>query len=107
MEYLAFTFPGGSNVNLPKYIPQGGLGNLEIYIQRFIQIFFFFGIAFTVIYIVWGALQWIQSGGEKQKLEAARSRITWAVIGLIILFLSYAFVGAVGYLFKVNLLKLN
>ena len=107
MRLLAFTFPGNSTVTLPSYIPQGGLGNLEVYLQRFMMVFLFLGISFALIYIVWGGLQWTQSQGDKQKVSAARSKITWAIVGLIILFLSYFFVAAVGYLFKVDLLKLK
>ena len=104
---LAFSFPGNSTVNLPTYIPQGGLSSLEIYAGNLMLIFIFAGICLITIYIVWGGLQWIQSGGDKQKLEGAKSKITWAIIGFIILLLSYAFVNAVGYLFRVNLLKLT
>lgn len=70
-------------------------------------IFIFFGICFTLVYIVWGGMQWARSGGDKQKLESAKQRVTWAIIGLVILLLSYAFVNIVGYLFRVNLLKLT
>ena len=37
------------------------------------------------LYLIWGAIQWISSGGDKGKVEQARNRITQAVIGLIVL----------------------
>lgn len=41
-------------------------------------------------YLILGGIEWITSGGDKGKTEAARNKITAAVIGLIILAASYA-----------------
>jgi len=98
---------GGTNLNIPDSIPHGGLGLLETLLQRTVPVFLFAGICLVLIYIVWGGIQWITASGDKQKLTNARSKITWAVIGLIVIFLSFAIVGAVGYFFKVNLLDLT
>jgi hypothetical protein len=43
-------------------------------------------------YLILGGIEWITSGGEKGKTEAARNKITAAVVGLIILAASYAVV---------------
>ena len=50
------------------------------------------GIAF-LLYLLWGGLDWILSGGEKEKIEKARLKITHAVIGLIIVVISYTIFG--------------
>jgi hypothetical protein len=42
------------------------------------------------IYLIWGGIEWITSGGDKSKTESARNKITAAIIGLIILAASYA-----------------
>ncbi len=42
------------------------------------------------MYLIWGGIQWITSGGDKGKTEEARNKITAAVIGLIVLAASYA-----------------
>lgn len=39
----------------------------------------------VLIYLVWGGIEWLTSGGEKAKLEKARNRITQAIIGIIVL----------------------
>lgn len=44
----------------------------------------------TFFYLVWGGLEWITSGGEKAGTEAAKSKITNAFIGLIIVFSAWA-----------------
>lgn len=42
------------------------------------------------MYLIWGGIGWITSGGDKGKTEEARNRITAAVIGLIVLAAAYA-----------------
>ena len=42
------------------------------------------------MYLIWGGIEWITSGGEKGKTESARNKITSAVVGLIVLAASYA-----------------
>jgi hypothetical protein len=39
----------------------------------------------VLIFLVWGGIEWITSGGEKSKIEAARNKMTGAIIGLIVL----------------------
>ena len=36
-------------------------------------------------YLIWGAIDWITSGGDKAKYESARNKITYALIGLAIM----------------------
>jgi len=42
------------------------------------------------MYLIWGGIEWITSGGDKTKTESARNKITAAVIGLIVVAASYA-----------------
>ena len=42
------------------------------------------------LYLIWGGIEWITSGGDKSKTEGARNKITAAIIGLIVLAASYA-----------------
>ncbi|PIR64185.1 MAG: hypothetical protein COU64_00515 [Candidatus Pacebacteria bacterium CG10_big_fil_rev_8_21_14_0_10_40_26] len=42
------------------------------------------------MYLIWGGIEWITSGGDKGKTESARNKITAAVLGLIVLAASYA-----------------
>lgn len=42
------------------------------------------------VYLIWGGIEWITSGGDKGKTESARNKITAAIIGLIVLAASYA-----------------
>ncbi len=106
MKELALTF-GGQTINPPPGIPRGGLSELQGFLGNTITLFMVAGAFLMVIYIVWAGIQWITSGGDKAKLTAARGRITWAVIGFIIILISFFIINALGYLFNVDLLKLS
>lgn len=103
---LAFSF-GGQEVKPPSGFPSGGLGNLQTFVSNILTLFIITGAFLLVIYIIWGGIQWITSGGDKQKLSAARGRIIWASIGFIIMMIAVFILNAVGYFFRVNLLKLS
>lgn len=70
----------------PDFLPawsQLSLGNILGWALRLV----FVGAGLFVLYhLIFGALEWIQSGGDKEKVEKARKRITTAVTGLVILF---------------------
>lgn len=42
------------------------------------------------VYLIWGGLQWITSGGDKGNVEVAQKRIQAALVGLFIVFASWA-----------------
>jgi len=44
------------------------------------------------IYLLLGGIQWITSGGDKAGVDAARQKILAAVIGLIIVFATWALI---------------
>ena len=37
------------------------------------------------VYLIWGGVDWITSGGDKGKVEGARNKITQAIIGMVVL----------------------
>lgn len=62
--------------------PVQGVGNL---IAFFVQIVLFIGGLAALLYLLWGAFDWINSSGEKEKLTKAQNKMTNAVIGLILM----------------------
>lgn len=103
VEYLALKFPGGQ-IDPVAGMPEGGSGTLEKIIQWGISALFVVITITSLIFFIWGGIQWITSGGDKTKIEAARKRIVYAVIGLIIAFSSYFIISLVGNFFGVKLL---
>ena len=55
-----------------------------------LQIIVIIAAFMSLIYMLWGALDWITSGGEKEKLTKAQNKIVNAVIGLIVLIVVFS-----------------
>jgi len=55
-----------------------------------VNIVFYVGIALTVIFLIMGGIRYITSGGSKEGTEAARSNITSAIIGFIVVIGAFA-----------------
>lgn len=43
-----------------------------------------------IIFIVWGAIQYVTSGGNEEAVEKAKSTIVYAIVGLFIAAMAYA-----------------
>lgn len=53
------------------------------------------GVIASLLFLLWGGLRWILSGGDKGKVDAARSTIVAAIVGLVIVILAYVIVNTV------------
>ncbi len=63
-------------------------------------------IVFFFILVI-GGIQWIASGGDKAQTEAARNRITAALVGLVIVFAAWAIIALIKVFFGVDVLSLT
>ena len=79
-----------SNVNLKPEVPDTMDFQLGNFISAAIQAAIVIAGLLTFAFLVWGGIEWLISGGDKEKYEAARGRITAAVIGLVIVVSAWA-----------------
>jgi len=65
-----------------------------------------FMISFLLVFVmlVWGGVQWITSGGDKENTQKAKDRITSALVGLAIIGGAWALMKIVGAFFGVDIL---
>ncbi len=63
--------------------PVAGLGK---FIAFGINMFILVAGMFLILYLLMGAFDWITSGGEKEKIVKAQSKITNALIGMVLVF---------------------
>ncbi len=63
--------------------------NLGGTIGRLITAIFVIAAVISLFYLIYGAIKWIISEGDKQKVADARNHIIAALVGLIVVFLSY------------------
>jgi len=66
-----------------------------------IQIAIWIGIILCLLYLIWGGIEWLTSGGAKEGVSAAKSRMTAAIIGLVIVLSAWAVFGIIGHLFGI------
>lgn len=66
-------------------------GEILGYIMLFLQIIGLIAVAV----VMWGGFQYVTSAGDPKKVELAKGRITNALIGLVIIILSYVIVNVV------------
>ena|SRR3989338_10055915 len=65
-----------------------------------------FMVSFLLVFVmlVWGGVQWITSGGDKENTQKAKDRITSALVGLAIIGGAWALMKIVGAFFGVDIL---
>ena len=87
----------------------GALGTLDlaVLISNLIKLLLVVASLVFFFWLVLGGIKWIMSGGDKAKTEEARSQITAALVGLVIVFSAWAIAQLINALFKVNILELN
>lgn len=89
---LSIPNPQGTSVPIkgPTQLPTGGLeGAGTNLIQLTINLLFVFGIMIAIVFIFVSGIQWIISTGEKQKLQNARNRLIYSLVGLIIILIAF------------------
>ena len=105
----AYTYAQPINI-VPNIAPQPSIANV---IRAVINILFVVAAVIAIIFLIWGGIKWILSGGDKAGVESARNTIIAAIVGLVIVFLTFfvltlvfTFLGF-GNLFQFNLPNVN
>jgi amino acid transporter len=60
-------------------------------------------LAFSIYFII-GGIKWITSGGDKTKAEEAKTQMTQAAIGLIIVVVSFFIIGIISNVLGLDIL---
>jgi hypothetical protein len=82
----------------PEAIRDLGFGSAGIsnVLSNVIQIIYVVAAIVFVFMVVISAFQWIISGGDKEKISQARSRLTNAIIGIFLLAVAFVIIRVVG-----------
>ncbi|MCC6711005.1 MAG: hypothetical protein IT416_01495 [Candidatus Pacebacteria bacterium] len=76
---------GAAQGNLPGAVSADPQKNFRTLLGGLMGGIMVIAAVMVLIFLLWGAIEWITSGGDKGKTEAARNKITQAIIGLIVL----------------------
>lgn len=90
-----FTNPSSSGEGLAYYIAQVWKAMVVV------------GALAFLIYFIWGSLEWLMSGGDKGKVDAAQKKITGALFGLTLLVISFAIVAFIENVLGIPILNIN
>jgi hypothetical protein len=78
----------------PANVSGGKDGIVKLIIQ-IAQLATFIFAAVAVLFLVWGGVQYVTSGGDDGRVKNAKNTILYAIIGLIITIVAYAVVGVI------------
>ncbi len=70
--------------------PSQGFKSISNFITNVLTISFAVAILVVLAMLIWGAFEWITSGGDKDAVGKARNRIINALIGLAVLAIAFA-----------------
>lgn len=74
-------------IKQPTNIKIGDVGSL---ISALVGTLLIIAALLAFFYLILGGIQWITAGGDKAGMEAARNKITHAIVGLIIVGAAWA-----------------
>ncbi len=63
--------------------------------QFIVQLIFIIGVVIAVVFLIYGGIKWILSGGDKTAVETARNHIVSAIVGLIIIAGAFFIIGLI------------
>lgn len=77
-----------TNINIAP--PAQGFKTLGDAITKILTLSFIVALLVVLAMLIWGAFEWIASGGDKEAVGKARNRIISALVGLAVLAIVFA-----------------
>lgn len=87
--------------------PKQGFATLGNAINNILTLSFVIAAILVLIWLIWGAFEWITSGGDKEAVGKARNRIINALIGLAVLAVAFALANVFAQFTNINLFNLT
>lgn len=85
----------GSTIAPPNPVLADPFGGLSRLIIVGIQLFLSVSALAVLFYLLWGAFDWVNSGGDSERIAAAQAKMTNAVIGIILVIVALTIFGVV------------
>ena len=108
---LLLAFPGVALAQTISLEPPSDWSSLDFEIPALVAgalrlILVVAALIFFVMLLI-GGIQWMVSGGDKAATEAARNKITAALVGLVIVFAAWAIAALINTFFGVDIFQLT
>lgn len=75
--------------------PTGAAG-ISKFLTNLVALIYTLAAVVFIFMLLWGAYDWITSGGEKEKMQTAKERITQAFVGIILFAAAFAVIAILG-----------
>lgn len=79
--------------DIGQYLTVFKIFQIKPVVNQIVIVILVFATILALILLLVGGIQWIVSGGDKEKIASAREKIMAALIGLLIVFLAWGIVG--------------
>ncbi len=73
-----------------------GAGAISQFLSNGVNLIYMVAAIVLLFMILWGAFQWLTSGGDKEQLAAAQRRILNAIIGILLFAAAFAIISVLG-----------
>lgn len=94
LSLIAVTPAFAGNFTTVSIAPPDGLVKADVGINDIIRfvltLLVVVGVLASLIFLIYGGIKWITSGGDKGAVETARGQIVAAIVGLIVIIMSFA-----------------
>lgn len=90
---------GGTPISTPQGISSLERTNLDTILPSIITVLIVIAVLFALFFLIYGGISFITSSGDKQKVAAARQRVIFAIVGLIVVLMAYFIVNFIYGLF--------
>jgi hypothetical protein len=103
MKLLALQIPDGQGnpiqIGGVGGMPEGGTNALANIVGVGFDLLILTAVLLCLIWFIWGAINWMMSEGDKQKINQARQKLVYSIIGLVVTFASFLIVNVFYWFF--------
>lgn len=100
MSLLPFVYAVEEQIEIEP--PEKGPESISWLISNGLKVLMGGAAIIAFFFLIIGGIQWITSGGDKTNTQAARDKITAALIGLAIVAVAYALMSLIGRFFGID-----
>lgn len=72
-----------------------GTDDVRVIIGQIIRAALGLSGSIALIMFIWGGFLWLTAAGNAERIDKGKSVLTWAIIGLVVIFFAYTIVNAV------------
>ncbi len=107
LNQLALKLPGSSGtptveISNPPGFRTEDFTTLSSIVTKALPLLFSIAGLLLLAYLLWGGFSYLTAMGDPKKAASGRQRITYAVLGFVIIFISFWLVQIIDYVFKLG-----